>query len=219
LADPGGRVTLPRPFIPLKVQRDAALIQLGLDPKTAELDHDPALGLRERTDTGGYIPDANNPHYLKWRDPVGHAKKTRGSKQTTAGSDVHLIAKGKRLRRAQAIVNAWLSAAPAGTAEAALAMLPKPRHKAKIASRPFSKQHRPLRSGEQAERATMRAVNECFALLNLVTKTIWAPSIRRSRGACIATLTGNRPKTRWEVYKADGWRVIRVRVVPIGRPR
>lgn len=146
-------MTLPRPHISMKLQRDVALIQLGLDPATAELDHDPALGLRPIcTVTGDYIPPANDPRHLVWRDPVGHAKKTRGGKATTAGSDVHLIAKGKRLRRAQTELNAgvqaWLACAPPGTAELALTLLPKPRRKAKIASRPFPKQHRPMRSGK-----------------------------------------------------------------------
>lgn len=98
-------MTLPRPHISMKLQRDVALIQLGLDPATAELDHDPALGLRLWMGATEYIPPANDPNYLKWRDPAAHAKKTRGGKATTAGSDVHLIAKGKRLRRVQARLN------------------------------------------------------------------------------------------------------------------
>lgn len=129
-------MSLPRPSIPLKVQRDAALIQLGLDPKTAELDHDPALGLRARTPDGGYKPAANDPEHLKWRDPVPHAIKTFGTKATTAGSDIHLIAKGKRLRRDRAEHQAVMAGEP----------IARPRRKAKIAGRPFSKQHRPLRS-------------------------------------------------------------------------
>lgn len=125
-------MSLPRPSIPLSVQRDAALLQLGLDPKTAELDHDPALGLRPIcTVTGDYKPPANDPRYLVWRDRVGHAKKTRGVKATTAGSDVHLIAKGKRLRRAQADGSNRLLAKYG----VKLTVTTSPRRKAKIASR------------------------------------------------------------------------------------
>ena len=86
----------------LKAQRDAALLQLGLDPATAELDHDPALGLRERTPDGGYIPDANDPRYLVWRTGEAHRKKTSGNKATTAGSDINRIAKVNRIAPEQA---------------------------------------------------------------------------------------------------------------------
>lgn len=142
-------MTLPRPSIPLKVQLHVALRQLGLDPKTAELDHDPALGLRPIcTVTGDYKPPANDPHYLVWRDPVPHAVKTRGTKATTAGSDVHLIAKGKRLRRAQAEHRGRMFDQVAESG----ASIRFVRRKAKIASRPFPKQHRPMRSGKLRSR-------------------------------------------------------------------
>lgn len=92
-----------RSHIGLSIKLRAALLQLGLDPKTAELDHDPALGLRPfSTVTGEYIPAENDPRYLVWRDPVAHRKKTSGTKATSAGSDVHLIAKSKRIVRKQA---------------------------------------------------------------------------------------------------------------------
>jgi hypothetical protein len=94
---------LPRPSIPLQVQLHAALLQLGLDPAHADLDHDPALGLRKRSPDGkDYIPAANDPRYLVWRDRKAHRTKTSGTKATSAGSDVHLIAKGKRIRRVNA---------------------------------------------------------------------------------------------------------------------
>lgn len=100
-----------RSHIGLGIKLQAALLQLGLDPKTAELDHDPALGLRPfSTVTGEYIPAENDPRYLVWRDPVGHRKKTSGTKATSAGSDVHLIAKSKRLVRKQAAHKAKLIA-------------------------------------------------------------------------------------------------------------
>lgn len=93
-----------RSHIGLSVKLQAALLQLGLDPKTAELDHDPALGLRPfSTVTGDYDPPENDPRYLVWRDSVEHRKKTSGTKATSAGSDVHLIAKSKRIRRKEAV--------------------------------------------------------------------------------------------------------------------
>lgn len=87
----------PRPHIGLAVKLRAALIQLQLDPDTAELDHDPALVLRQRTEDGRYIPDANDPAHLKWRSPDAHSRKTFGpggeKRITTAGSDIGLAKK------------------------------------------------------------------------------------------------------------------------------
>src|SRR5215216_4851258 len=98
-----------RPHIPLRVQLDAALLQLGLDPATAELDHDPALALRRvSTVEGALVPDANDPRYLVWRAPEEHQQKTGGRKPgaersaTSYGSDAHAIAKAKRLEHARA---------------------------------------------------------------------------------------------------------------------
>lgn len=85
--------------VPLAIALKVALRQLGF--KKPELDHDPALGLRERTPDGGYIPDQHDPDYLVWRDAEEHAVKTRGNGATTAGSDVHVIAKVKRLSKAE----------------------------------------------------------------------------------------------------------------------
>lgn len=77
---------LPRRKVPLAIALKVALRQLGL--KQPELDHQPALGLRERTPDGGYIPHEHDPDYLVWRDAEEHAVKTRGNGATTAGSDV-----------------------------------------------------------------------------------------------------------------------------------
>lgn len=71
-----------------------------------ELDHDPALVLRERSPDGNYIPDECDPEYLVWRDKGEHATKTRGHDATTAGSDIgnarhyrNLTAKEREFRR------------------------------------------------------------------------------------------------------------------------
>lgn len=81
-----------RKAIPLAVKLAVALRQLGLDPKTAILDHDPALWRRERTAAGGYIPDENDPAFLQWLGPAPNAEKTfgRGGEKriTTRDSDV-----------------------------------------------------------------------------------------------------------------------------------
>lgn len=77
---------LPRRHIPLAVQLAVALRQLGF--AKPQLDHDPALGLRERTPDGGYDPPEHSPDHLVWRDKDEHAVKTRGNGATTAGSDV-----------------------------------------------------------------------------------------------------------------------------------
>ena len=77
---------LPRRHVPLATQLAVALRQLGF--VKPQLDHDPALGLRERTPDGGYIPDEHSPEHLVWRDAGEHAIKTRGNGATTAGSDV-----------------------------------------------------------------------------------------------------------------------------------
>jgi hypothetical protein len=77
---------LPRRKVPVRIGLIVALRQLGL--VKPQLDHDPALGLRDRTPDGGYIPDEHDPDYLVWREKDEHAIKTRGNGATTAGSDI-----------------------------------------------------------------------------------------------------------------------------------
>ena len=81
-------------------------ILLGHLPKGAQLDHDPALILRDfNPKTGKYTPDANDPAYLIYREPDDHQRKTTGRKPgaertvTTKGSDVGLKTKFARLER------------------------------------------------------------------------------------------------------------------------
>lgn len=87
---------LPRPSIPIKIKLQVALRQLSLTlgDKILQLDHDPALELREfDPSTGKYTPDANDPDYLIWRGEGDHDKKTHGpggeKRITTKGSDNH----------------------------------------------------------------------------------------------------------------------------------
>ena len=92
-----------RPFVPLRVKLDAALLQLGLDPKTAVLDHHPPLAQRVLLTCGHYLPSANDPRYLQWLAPEAHAENTTGRRGTSRlskrGGDVSEIAKTKRLER------------------------------------------------------------------------------------------------------------------------
>jgi hypothetical protein len=89
-----------RPHMPLAVKLAAALRLAGLDPAEAiEWDHDPPLGLRERTPEGGYIPDANDDRYIVPRQKKEHREKTNGTGATVADGDIHKIAKAKRLAK------------------------------------------------------------------------------------------------------------------------
>jgi hypothetical protein len=90
-----------RPHMPLSIKLEAALRQLGFDPADVEYDHHPALGLRERLPNGRYSPDANDPRYIVIRSRSEHRLKTSGGKATSYGSDIHAIAKIKRLSKDQ----------------------------------------------------------------------------------------------------------------------
>ena len=80
----------------------AALRALKLDPDRVDWDHQPPLGLRERTPTGGYLPDELDPAGLVPMAPHEHDTKTNGTPPgqkvvTVANGDKHKIAKAKRL--------------------------------------------------------------------------------------------------------------------------
>lgn len=107
-------MTLPRPHMSLAVKLRAAILQLGLDPDSIDWDHDPALGLRlYNKENGKYDPDANDPRFItvraRSRDDEGHRAKTFGKGGTTAGSDIHRIAKIKRLAKAREALDQALS--------------------------------------------------------------------------------------------------------------
>lgn len=93
-----------RPHMPMAVKIEAALLALGLDPKTVEWDHDPALQLRrwdkKKKDT---IPPANDPRFIKPRPKAAHAEKSNGpATKAFAQGDKTEIAKGDRLAAQQA---------------------------------------------------------------------------------------------------------------------
>lgn len=51
--------------MPLRAQRDACLLMLGIDPTDCEWDHSPALHLREWDEEAqDTIPAANDPRYI-----------------------------------------------------------------------------------------------------------------------------------------------------------
>jgi hypothetical protein len=103
----------PRRAVPMKLQRDKALElcadlmrKLGMVPVDAkvefDLDHDPALGLRDVDPaTGHHVPHQHEPSCLIWRPKARHTEKTRGRGATTAGSDVGEMRKTRQLVRAR----------------------------------------------------------------------------------------------------------------------
>ena len=105
-----------RPHMPLSVKLEAAIRQLGLDPARVDFDHDPALGLREfNEETKTYTPDANDPRFITVRSrDEDHRIKTSGNGATSAGSDIHRIAKSKRLAKARAIHDEVIAAKVTG---------------------------------------------------------------------------------------------------------
>lgn len=75
---------------------------LGLLGKPLDFDHQPPLALREIDPiTGDTIPPANDPRYIRPMLREQHREKTFGTKATTAGSDIHAIARVKRLSKKQ----------------------------------------------------------------------------------------------------------------------
>jgi hypothetical protein len=101
-----------RPHMPLSVKLQAAILQLGLDPSRVDFDHNPALGLREFNEaTKTYTPDANDPRFIAVLERgEEHRVKTSGTPATSAGSDIHRIAKCKRLAKARSALDAALQA-------------------------------------------------------------------------------------------------------------
>lgn len=131
-----------RKSVPLRAQLHAALRQLGWEPHEVELDHEPALALREwDASTQDTVPPANDPRYLVWRPVPDHREKTFGrggeKRTTTAGSDIHAIAKVRRLAADRVEFDRRLLAKSTGEAKPA-----ETKRRAKIPSRPFPKRIR-----------------------------------------------------------------------------
>ena len=118
----------------LRVQRDAALYALGLNPANVRWDHRPPLSVRPFIEVGRarrYTPDENDPRYIVPLTPENHDKRTFGtSKATTVGSDIHTAAKVKRIEKDEAEFRRRLLAKANG----------EPRQKrGRMKSRPFQK--------------------------------------------------------------------------------
>lgn len=88
--------------MPLAVKLAACLDMLGFLGKEFDWEHTIALELRDRDPvTGDTIPPSNDPRYIRPMLREQHREKTFGTKSTTAGSDIHAIARVKRLSRKQ----------------------------------------------------------------------------------------------------------------------
>lgn len=157
----------PRRAVPMRVQRDLALQlaadlmrKLGMVPVDVavefELDHTPALCLREiNPTTGEHIPHQHDPSYLIWRTKEAHAVKTHGpggeKRITTAGSDRHARRKADRLAEADA--EHRLTIAKASEAVAEPEPVTRPPARPLGGGRPLER-GKPLPGASPAHRAT-----------------------------------------------------------------
>lgn len=95
---------------------------LACDVKSLALDHDPALGAREKVfrkgEHVGYRPDANDPEYLIYRERHAHHIKTNVRGDGAQHPDRVLIKKNRRIeagpikRRSAKIQNRGFSKGP-----------------------------------------------------------------------------------------------------------
>ena len=105
----------PRKKVPTKVLLHAALRQLGFEPREVEADHDPALARRRINEDGtDYDPPQHDPKFIVWRPIAEHRAKTFGKPATTLGSDIHEIAKTRRLTKKQQVFVSQLLAKTEG---------------------------------------------------------------------------------------------------------
>lgn len=76
---------------------------LACDVKSLALDHDPALGARRKVFRKGvhvgYVPDANDPEYLIYREKHAHHIKTNVRGDGAQHPDRVLIKKNRRIER------------------------------------------------------------------------------------------------------------------------
>jgi hypothetical protein len=144
-----------RKAIPDRVKLLATLREMGLKIDEVHFDHNPALQLRgwdeERSDT---IPPANDAEHIDLlmvrevkrckdcgRSIRSHHEKTFGTKATTAGSDIHRIAKMRRLTKSQ---EEFRTRVLSKSGDDVVKSEPiKPKRKAKIQNRGFEKRGKP----------------------------------------------------------------------------
>lgn len=137
-----------RKHIPLKAQLHAALRQLGFEPHEVELDHSPALVLREwDAEAQDTVPPASDPRFLIWRPKAEHAAKTFGPggdrRITSAGGDIHAAAHTRRIGKKEEAFRARLLAKAEGVEP------PRAKPKRPIPSRGFSDQRSFQKRGER----------------------------------------------------------------------
>ena len=84
-----------------KLEEFAALLKC--DVRALRLDHDPALGARRKVfrkgEHVGYVPDANDPEHLIYREKHAHHIKTNVRGDGAQHPDRVLIKKNRRLER------------------------------------------------------------------------------------------------------------------------
>ena len=84
-----------RPHMGLRVQRDACLWALGIDPNDVDFHHDPILAARPIDPlTGDTIPAANDPKHITPMLRADHKARTP--------ADIKTVAKVKRLEAKEA---------------------------------------------------------------------------------------------------------------------
>ncbi len=135
-----------RKGIPVGVKLKAALKAAGFTDDEIEngeiqFDHAPALALRGLDQYGEIYPPANDWRFLRPMRKADHDLKTRGTGATTAGSDVGVAAKLKRVAKDPPGGEEFrrkLLAVKAGEPPA-----PTKRPKQKWGSRPFQKRIKP----------------------------------------------------------------------------
>ena len=108
----GWTITAKEPSDKVKLETLLSLL-FGRDGKP-NLDHDPALILRKfNSKTGQYVPDANDPNCLVYREKANHQQKTTGRRPgaartvTTKGSDIGVRNKFERLERVPRRKKPW----------------------------------------------------------------------------------------------------------------
>lgn len=121
-----------RPHMPVAVQRDAALIALGLELGKVEYHHEPPLAFRPYDPaTGRWTPDANDPRYIVPMATEAHRARTP--------ADTTAAAKVKRVTKAHETHLAVITAKQTGDDP------PRDVKRVRIQSRGFDKRHQPMR--------------------------------------------------------------------------
>ena len=97
----------------LKAKLSVLADLLGCNPDELRLDHNPALGLRDKiirdNEIIGYRPSANDPEFLIYRTAHDHHIKTNVRGDGAQFSDTVLMKRARKGRRAPRIKRKWPS--------------------------------------------------------------------------------------------------------------